>query len=88
MTQQGFAESDSLSNVYTTGELIIRATESPPQAQQGFAEPPRITMYSAVTQQMTAEPADSCSHSSETPQKKVAEFGSLHIAQGLSKEDG
>ena len=87
MTQQGSAESDSPSNMYTTGELSTRATESPPQAQQGFAEPPRITMYSAVTQQMTAE-SDSCSHSSETPQKKVAEFGSLHIAQGLSKEDG
>ena len=33
MTQQGFAESD------TAGVLSTRVTESPPQAQQGFAEP-------------------------------------------------
>ena len=39
MTQQGFAESDSSSNIYTTEGLRIKATESPPQAQQRFAEP-------------------------------------------------
>ena len=87
MTQQGSAESDSPSNMYTTGELSTRATESPPQAQQGFAEPPRITMYNTKTQRMTAE-SDSCSHSSETQRKKVAESGSLHIAQRLIEEDG
>ena len=39
MTQQGFAESDSSSNMYTTGGLSTGVTVSPPQAQQGFAEP-------------------------------------------------
>ena len=75
MTQQGFAESDSLSNMYTTGELSIRVLESPPQAQQGFAEPPRVTMYSTKTQQMMAE-SGSHSHSPGTLRKKVAESGS------------
>ena len=75
VTQQGFAKSDSLSDMYTTGELSIRATETPPQAQQGFAEPPQITMYSTETQQITAE-SDSHSRSSETERKEVVESGS------------
>ena len=61
--------------MYTTGGISKRATESPPQAQQGFAEPPQITMYSTGTQRMMAD-SDSHSHSSETQQKKVAEAGS------------
>ena len=84
MTQQGFAESDSLSNIYTTGELSTRVTESPPQTQQGFAEPPQITMYSTQAQWMTAE-SDSQRHSSRTQLKKIAEAGSPHTAQRLSR---
>ena len=84
MTQQGFAESDSLSNIYTTGELSTRVTESPPQTQQGFSEPPQITMYSTQAQWMTAE-SDSQRHSSRTQQKKIAEAGSPHTAQRLSR---
>ena len=49
--------------------------ESPPQAQQGFAEPPRITMYSTKTQLKMAE-SDSQPHRSGTQQKKVTESGS------------
>ena len=41
------------SNMYTTGGLSTRATESPPQAQQGFADP-------------TASESDSLPHSSRT----------------------
>ena len=38
MTQQGLL-SLTPPLMYTTGELSIRTTEPPPQAQQGFAEP-------------------------------------------------
>ena len=48
---------------------------------------PRVTMYSTWTQWMTAE-SDSQSNSSETQQRKVAESGSQHMAQGLNEEDG
>ena len=44
-------------------------------------------MYSTWTQWMTAE-SDSQSNSSETQQRKVAESGSQHMAQGLNEEDG
>ena len=81
MTQQGFAESDSLSNMNITGELSTSVTESPPQAQQGYAEPPLITMYSIQTQRMTVE-SDSQIHSSRIQQKKSL---ALHTAQGLSR---
>ena len=37
------AETDSSFNMYTMGELSIMATESPTQAQQGFAELTLIT---------------------------------------------
>ena len=63
--------------MYTTGVLSARVTESPPQAQQGFAEPPRINMYSTMAQLITAE-SDSQTHSSGTQQKKMAESGSPH----------
>ena len=43
MTQQGFVESDSSSNIYTTGELSSSVTEAPLQAQQGFVEPTQDT---------------------------------------------
>ena len=36
--------------MYTTGGLSTRMTESPPQAQQGFAEPTLELMYNLVTQ--------------------------------------
>ena len=42
-------------------------------------------MYSTLNQRMTAE-SDSQSHNSGTQQKKVAESGSSHTAQGLSEE--
>ena len=64
--------------MYTTGELSSRETETPPQAPQGFAEPPRMTMYSTQTQWMTVE-SDSQTHSSGTQQKKMAESGSPHM---------
>ena len=77
VTQQGFAEPNSLYNMYIKGELSIWVTESSPQAKQGFAEPPRITMYSTRTQRMMAE-SDSWTHSSGTQQKKMGESGSSH----------
>ena len=62
--------------VYKGGTQCMM-TESSPQAQQGFAEPPRITMYSTQTQWKIAE-SDSWLHSSETQQKKLTEPGSPH----------
>ena len=44
-------------------------------------------MYSTQNQRIMAE-GDSQSYSSGIQQKKVAESGSTHTAQGLSKEDG
>ena len=70
--------------MYTTGGLSTRVTESPPEAQQGFAE---------LTQDTYVQPKDSVEglslartpHRAETQQKKGAESGSPHTAQGLSR---
>ena len=103
MTQQGFAESDSFSGMYTTG-LSIKATESTPQARKDLLSLPQIRNY--VQHMDSAETAESDAqlHSSETLQrrwlslaldtqlrdsvKNLAESGSSHMAQGLSEEDG
>ena len=58
-------------------------TESPPQAQQGFAEP---TLDTYVQRQDSVERLSLAHspHSAETQWKKVAESGSPHTAQGLN----
>ena len=59
-------------------------TESPPQAQQGFAE---LTLDTYVQPQDSLERLSLAHtpHSAETQQKKETEFGSPHTAQGLSR---
>ena len=81
------AESDSSSNMHTTGGLSTRATESPPQAQQEFAEPILAT---------NVQHTDSVDNDwvlltltwLRDSTKKVAESGSWHMAQGISEEGG
>ena len=70
-------------NMYTTGGLSTRMTESPPQAQQGFAEPTLELMYNLVTQNRLLSLAHT-PHSSEFQREEIAETGSPHTAQGLS----
>ena len=67
----------------TTGGLSVRATESPPQAQQGFAEPTLELMYNLMTQYRLLSQAHA-PHSSGTQREEIAESGSPNIVQGLS----
>ena len=71
-------------DMYTTGGLSARVTKSPPQAQQGFAE---STLDTYVQPQDSVERLSlaHAPHSSETQREKVAESGSPHTAQGLSR---
>ena len=59
--------------------------ESPPQAQQGFSEP-TLDIYLQPQDSVEGLSLTHTPHSSETQQKKVAESGSPHIAQGLSRK--
>ena len=70
--------------MYNTGGLSTMVTESPPQAQQGFAE---LTLDTYVQPQDSLERLSLAHtpHSAETQQKRVTEFGSPHTAQGLSR---
>ena len=83
MTQQT-ALSQLPHDMYTTGGLSIGVTESPPQVQQGFAEP---TLDTYVQQQDSGNSLSlaHAPHSAETQQKKIAESGSSHTAQRLSR---
>ena len=69
-------------SMYNTGGLSTRVTESPPQAQQGFAEP----TLNLCTPQYSVEGLSHARtpHSAETQRKKVAESGSPQTAQGPS----
>ena len=58
-------------------------TESPPEAQQGFAELTLELMYNLMTQYRLLSWAHA-PHSSETQQEEIADSDSPHTAQGLS----
>ena len=75
---------DSADNMSTTGGLSTGVTESPPQTQQGFAEP---TLATYVQPQDSVEGLSltHTPHSTETQGKKVAESGSPQTAQGLGR---
>ena len=70
--------------MYTTGGLSTRVTGSPPQAQQGFAEP---------TLETYVQPLDSVErmswvhtpHSTGSQRKNLAESGTPQTAQRLSR---
>ena len=70
--------------MYTTGGLSTRVTESPPQAQQGFAEP-TLDTYVQSQDSVKVLSLAHAPHSSETQRKMIAESGSSHMAQGLSR---
>ena len=76
--------SQTLSRYVTTGGLSIRVTESPPQAQQGFAEP-TLDTYAQPQDSVEGLSLAHIPHSAETQRKKVAESGSSQTAQGLSR---
>ena len=76
--------SQTLSRYVTTGGLSFRVTESPPQAQQGFAEP-TLDTYAQPQDSVEGLSLAHIPHSAETQRKKVAESGSSQTAQGLSR---
>ena len=111
-TQQGFAEpqlllydsadsaESTIHNIYKTGGLSTRVTESPPQAQQGFAEPTldlcttsrlsrRTESRSHSTQRRDSAEESSwvwlSTNSTEIQPKDTARSGSLLTAQGLHR---
>ena len=75
------AESDSSSDMYTTGELNVETAELPPQTQQGFTEPTLDTYVHCLQTQYRETESDS-SHS--TPHQTHTW---PHTAQGLSVEN-
>ena len=83
MTQRT-ALSQTLSDMYTTGGLSTMVTKSPPQAEQGCAEP---TLDTYVQPQDSVErlSLSHTPHSAGTQRKKVAKSSSTHRAQGLSR---
>ena len=61
--------------MYTTGGLSTRPIESPPHAQQGFAEP---------TLELMPDDSVQVTRSAGTQRQEIAVSGSPHTAQGLS----
>ena len=70
--------------MYTSGGLSTGVTETPPQTQQGFAEP-TLETYVQPRDSVEGLSRTHTPHGTETQRKKAVESGSQQTAQGLSR---